>query len=88
MSRIFVYSDNLSARAEIGQDPDAGEQVYTARCVGCGPTAADLVEDTHERFSLEDAAEAAGLHVDSCTKCADDARLTTRPHDAGHRCRT
>lgn len=86
MSRIFVFSDNLAARVEVGREPDGGD--YWAHCFGCATASySNLVEDSRERFSFEDTAEAAEIHVDACKKCADDACTTPRPHDAGHRCR-
>jgi hypothetical protein len=85
MARTFVYSDNLAARVEIGQEP-SGDGEYWALCVGHA-TLTSLVADTHDMWSFEDTAQVAESHADSCRKCADDACTTPRPHDAGHRCR-
>lgn len=83
MARTFVYSDNLAVRVEIGNDEHDGAS-YTAICAG---HPGDLVLDTHEMWSFEDACQVAEQHAESCRKCADDACRTPRPHDAGHRCR-
>lgn len=86
MARTFVYSDNLAARVEIGQEP-SGER-YWAHCFGCSVHSYDnLVGDMHEQFVYGDTAEVAEIHADSCRRCADDVCRTPRPHDAGHRCR-
>ena len=81
MARTFVYSDNLTSRVEILTD-DIGDR--HAICAGC---LVDLIEGTSEGYSYEDTQQAAGRHVDQCTRCADpDCRNDTK-HDAGHRCR-
>ena len=82
MARLFVYSDNLTARVEI--DDPSGEGEYHAACVGCG---IDVVRDSRERFHFEDAVQAAAIHVDACKRCADPDCRTMGRHDAGHRCR-
>jgi hypothetical protein len=91
MARTFVFSDNLAARAELIHDDVAGE--WRAYCAGCSPaydrydSGPDLLRDTHERFSLEDAEQVAAIHVDQCRRCADPDCRTQGRHDAGHRCR-
>jgi hypothetical protein len=85
MARTFVYSDNLAGRVEVGQEPTADGE-YWALCVGHA-TLTSLVDDSHEMWSFEDTVQVAELHAESCRKCADDACIMARPHDAGHRCR-
>jgi hypothetical protein len=87
MARLFVMSDNLTARVEIVQDPVNGW--YMAYCVGCSrgqDEPADLTADTNT-VTEQDATEIAGLHADRCKRCADPDCRTEGRHDAGHRCR-
>lgn len=90
MARLFVHNDNLTARVEIMSD-DSEEGAYVAHCVGHatgrGLDADSLVANTHERFSLEDTIRAASIHVDHCTRCADDGCRNPDRHDRGRRCR-
>lgn len=89
MSRLFVMNDNQSSRVEITRDDIEG--VFVAVCFGCSRDASseeyDLLYGTHKRFSLEDAAQVASIHVDQCTRCADAKCRAVGRHDAGRRCR-
>lgn len=87
MARVFVMSDNLTARVEIVQDPVDGW--YMAFCAGCSrdqEDPVDLTADTHT-VGMEEAAAIAENHVDRCQRCADPDCRTDVRHDAGHRCR-
>jgi hypothetical protein len=73
MARLYVYSDNLTARVELIQGPV--DAIWRAYCIGC--VADDLLSGTHEGFGLEDAAEAAGMHTP--TGAPDAPTLTAAP---------
>jgi hypothetical protein len=87
MARVFVFSDNLTARIEIVKDPVNGW--FMAYCAGCSRGTAEPVDLTAETNTVteEDATEIAGPHADRCTRCADPDCRTQARHDAGHRCR-
>ena len=59
MARLFVFSNDMTTRAEIVQDDETG--AYRVFCGACLPT--DLVKDTHEQ-SEADAVQVASIHVD------------------------
>lgn len=83
MARTFVYSDNLTARAEVSVADAEEYGTWRVLCVGCNR----WLVDPDEHDSTEDAIAMAETHVDACPRCADDGCRTPRPHDAGHRCR-
>lgn len=81
MARLFVFSDNLAARVEIGRDANDVPEVI---CAGCNTNLwPEATEDTPEA----DLTNEAAIHADRCRRCADDDCYAIRPHDAGHRCR-
>lgn len=87
MARMFVYSDNLSARVELRVDDESGD--YVAFCSGCsrGDVEPRDLLFNERAWTAEDVQQFAAIHVDCCKRCADPECLTSGVHDEGRRCR-
>jgi hypothetical protein len=58
MARIFVTRDDERVRVELTVDGATGANVAV-----CSECAGNLLEDTHEQWSTEDALNAAEIHI-------------------------
>lgn len=81
MSRLFVFADDMRARAEIVPIDQEDYGTWGYQCVGCAHET-----PVEESDSVDDANAAAGLHVDGCRKCVDEACGALRPHTSDSEC--